>query len=174
MYCHGDNLSSWGNYFILSCMWPYIQTIAYYLTTKDKNLFCLICRVGSENLILGTMWCRHCRHCYLELIGQSLFRTQLTDSWPLREEEVSFFVEALSWETILTNIKTQNKNICPKGSLTFVFLFNFFKDLSLVFILVNFQVIFVSITVNYKNGHNKAVNIFSSPFFTRRMNERYS
>jgi hypothetical protein len=50
---------------------------------KPNISTCIICRVGSESLILGTMWCRRYRLCCLELIGQRIFLTQLMDSWPL-------------------------------------------------------------------------------------------
>lgn len=83
-------------YCMADCIFPYTISMCW-CDSSDIGI-CLICRVGSESLILGTMWCRLCRHCYLELIGQSLFLTQLTDSWPL--EEVSFSVWG-SWETIL-------------------------------------------------------------------------
>lgn len=53
----------------------------------------VICRVGSASLILGMMWWILCRHYCLELIGLSLFPTQLMGSWPL--ERRGFLVEAL-------------------------------------------------------------------------------
>lgn len=96
----------------------------------------VICRVGSASLILGMMWWILCRHCCLELIGQSLFHTQLMGSWPL--ERRGFLVEALK------------NNFWPKPETGFVlmgttkFALLFFACLLLgrlspLFIFVNFQ-----------------------------------
>ena len=95
------------------------------------------CRVGSESLIPVTMWCRRCRHCCSELIGQSPFLTQLMGSWPLEE---GFFVCWGSWETILTKIKLKH-DLKLRALIHFVFvcfsLFLFFlRNLSLYLSLI--------------------------------------
>lgn len=129
MYCHGDNLGSWGNYFSSVChdiRLKNLEVSSISICWHDSPHICnyISCRVGSESLIPGMMWCRRCRLCCSELIGQRTFLTQLMDLWPLEQRRLFLCLMRLLRNNF-DNI-TPKTSQCSKGSLKIAFYFCFF------------------------------------------------